>query len=143
MLEPTLACRGMQARSEDWKRLEIECRLCPLKNVTIPTLAPVPTQHDDADGPFDIMQIDHWFPNDDEVAGLYKCCMWVIDEWGGLDLDYPLRSRNQSVEGFKEHIDFVKSFGGVQFQKEGLKAVAARIRCDDAPKFRGGEFGGE
>uniref|UniRef100_A0A0G4I1Q9 Uncharacterized protein n=1 Tax=Chromera velia CCMP2878 TaxID=1169474 RepID=A0A0G4I1Q9_9ALVE len=24
-LEPTLACRGMQARSEDWKRLETEC----------------------------------------------------------------------------------------------------------------------
>uniref|UniRef100_A0A0G4GNK6 Uncharacterized protein n=1 Tax=Chromera velia CCMP2878 TaxID=1169474 RepID=A0A0G4GNK6_9ALVE len=91
-LEPTLACRGMQARSEDWKRLEIECRLCPLKNATIPTLAPVPTRHEDAGGPFDIMQIDHWFPNDDEVAGPHKCCMRVIDEWGGLDLDYPLRS---------------------------------------------------
>uniref|UniRef100_A0A0G4GE24 Uncharacterized protein n=1 Tax=Chromera velia CCMP2878 TaxID=1169474 RepID=A0A0G4GE24_9ALVE len=142
-LEPTLACRGMQARSEDWKRLETECRLCPLKNATIPgpTLAPVPTRHEDAGGPFDIMQIDHWFPNDDEVAGPHKCCMRVIDERGGLDLDYPLRSRNQSVEGFKEHIDFIESFGGVQFQKEGLKAVAARIRCDDAPEFRGGEFG--
>uniref|UniRef100_A0A0G4FE93 Uncharacterized protein n=1 Tax=Chromera velia CCMP2878 TaxID=1169474 RepID=A0A0G4FE93_9ALVE len=58
-LEPTLACRGMQARSEDWKRLETECRLCPVKNVTIPTLAPVPTRHEDAGGPFDIMQIDH------------------------------------------------------------------------------------
>uniref|UniRef100_A0A0G4HZ31 Integrase catalytic domain-containing protein n=1 Tax=Chromera velia CCMP2878 TaxID=1169474 RepID=A0A0G4HZ31_9ALVE len=140
-LEPTLACRGMQARSEDWKRLETECRLCPLKNATIPTLAPVPTRHKDAGGPFDIMQIDHWFPNDDEVAGPHKCCMRVIDEWGGLDLDYPLRSRNQSVEGFKEYIDFVESFGGVQFQKEGPKAVAARIHCNDAPEFRGGEFG--
>uniref|UniRef100_A0A0G4HU14 Uncharacterized protein n=1 Tax=Chromera velia CCMP2878 TaxID=1169474 RepID=A0A0G4HU14_9ALVE len=79
--------------------------------------------------------IDHWFPNDDEVAGPHKYCMRVIDEWGGLDLDYPLRSRNQSVEGFKKHIDFVESFGGVQFQKEGPKAVAARIRCDDVPEF--------
>uniref|UniRef100_A0A0G4GF10 Uncharacterized protein n=1 Tax=Chromera velia CCMP2878 TaxID=1169474 RepID=A0A0G4GF10_9ALVE len=48
-LEPTLACRGMQARSEDWKRLGTECRLCPLKNATIPTLAPVPTRHENAD----------------------------------------------------------------------------------------------
>uniref|UniRef100_A0A0G4FVR8 Integrase catalytic domain-containing protein n=1 Tax=Chromera velia CCMP2878 TaxID=1169474 RepID=A0A0G4FVR8_9ALVE len=140
-LEPTLACRGMQARSEDWKRFETECRLCPLKNTTIPTLTPIPTRHEDAGGPFDIMQIDHWFPNDDEVAGPHKCCMQVIDEWGGLDLDYPLRSRNQSIEGFKEYIDFVESFGGVQFQKEGPKTVAARIHCDDAPEFRGGEFG--
>uniref|UniRef100_A0A0G4HCP6 Integrase catalytic domain-containing protein n=1 Tax=Chromera velia CCMP2878 TaxID=1169474 RepID=A0A0G4HCP6_9ALVE len=131
----------MHARTEDWKRLETECRLCPLKNVTIPTLAPVPTQHEDVGGPFQIMQLDHWFPNDDEVNGPHACCLSVLDEYSGIDLDYPFKSRNHSVDGVRDHIEFVESFGDVQFQKEGPKAVAGRIRCDKAPEFCGGPLG--